>query len=110
MTPSSENANHWDLNVLKHSELGEHIDHLKRTAEPQFHPTMCGQAGDFTFPEINTTGIRRQQAGNYINQGGLSCSVGSDNRGNLTGVNLKIELVGRHYSAKCLREILYIKK
>ncbi len=63
--------------MLEHRELGEAARHLEGAHQPAPADRIGRPAGDLFAGEADRAGIRRHQAGDDVEQGGLARAVGS---------------------------------
>ena len=98
-----------DDHVAQNREVGEQADILERAADAQLRHPMGRAAGDIRAVEDDLAAVRRVNAGDVVEDGGLTGAIGADEAMNLSRLQHHAEIVDGADAAEVLLHILHFK-
>ncbi len=95
---------HRQAQVLEHAQAVEYRDDLEGATQAQARAPMRRNADQFTAPQTDASGIRLQQPGQQVEQGGLARSVGTDHAVHAARGDAQVDGVLGHDGAETLAQ------
>ena len=91
-----------DGDILERRETLEDAGDLERPRETEMRAIGRGTMGDVVSVENNFSRIGLEHSGQLGDERGLASAIGSDDRVDLAGQNVEIEVLGGRYAAEML--------
>ncbi len=92
-----------DHDVLAHGKTLERFGGLEGPCQPLRHDAVRRIAGDVAAVEADGSGLRRDLAGEHVEQGGLAGAVGPDQRDEFSGLDVEADVRERPERAESHR-------